>query len=268
MIVHPGDRNGFTLVELSIVLVIIGLLVGGILGGQSLLRSSQLRGVMTDLTTYATAVQSFRSEFHNLPGDMPNATQYWGVVSGYTTGLEAGCYTTNKAGGTATCNGDGSGQINYATPGGNTGTEDYLAWQHLANAGLITGSYSGMTAVAGSMATVGGTNAPAGKIDGMTYVLYSVNNCAASSAYWTDGCYGTQVYFGGNNLTTIWPAAILTPSEMYSIDKKLDDGLPGFGQLRTWQASFYPNCIIDTSNYNLGYDNMVCAGMYGVDPIR
>ena len=55
-----SKRHAFTLVELSIVLVILGLLVGGVLSGQSLIHSAQLRVVTTELDNYKTAMNSFR----------------------------------------------------------------------------------------------------------------------------------------------------------------------------------------------------------------
>lgn len=56
-------KRGFSLVELSIVLVILGLLTGGILAGQSLIRAAELRAVSTEYSRYATAVQSFRDKY-------------------------------------------------------------------------------------------------------------------------------------------------------------------------------------------------------------
>jgi Tfp pilus assembly protein FimT len=53
---HP---NGFSSVELAIVLVILGLLVGGILAGQSLIRAAEIRGITTDMTRFNTATQTF-----------------------------------------------------------------------------------------------------------------------------------------------------------------------------------------------------------------
>ena len=71
-------QRGFSLVELSIVLVILGLLTGGILAGQSLIRASELRAVSTEFQRYVAAVNTFRDKYFMLPGDMSNATAFWG----------------------------------------------------------------------------------------------------------------------------------------------------------------------------------------------
>src|SRR5580658_7858400 len=61
---------GFTLIELSIVLVIIGLIVGGVLAGQDLIRAAAARAQITQIEKYNTAVNTFRGKYNALPGDM------------------------------------------------------------------------------------------------------------------------------------------------------------------------------------------------------
>jgi len=70
-------KNGFSLVELSIVLVIVGLLVGGVLTGKSLIRAADLRSVSTDYEGYRTATSAFRDKYFGLPGDITNASSFW-----------------------------------------------------------------------------------------------------------------------------------------------------------------------------------------------
>lgn len=65
--------RGFSLVELSIVLVILGLLTGGILAGQSLIRAAELRSVTTEYGRWVTAMHSFRDKYMAIPGDMRDA---------------------------------------------------------------------------------------------------------------------------------------------------------------------------------------------------
>ena len=72
------QKQGFSLVELSIVLVILGLLTGGILTGQSLIRAAELRSVTTEFQKYQTAMMTFRDRYMALPGDMRNATAFLG----------------------------------------------------------------------------------------------------------------------------------------------------------------------------------------------
>ena len=71
--------SAFSLVELSIVLVILGLLTGGILAGQSLIRAAQLRAVSTEYSRYVASINSFRDKYFGWPGDLRNATAFWSV---------------------------------------------------------------------------------------------------------------------------------------------------------------------------------------------
>ena len=79
-------KNGFSLVELSIVLVILGLLTGGILGGQALIRAAELRAATTESQRYLAAINSFRDKYFALPGDMAIATRFWGVSTACSGG--------------------------------------------------------------------------------------------------------------------------------------------------------------------------------------
>src|SRR5476649_111971 len=107
-------QRGFTLVEIAIVLVIIGLLLGGVLKGQSLIDSAKVKNIIQQSTSLTAAVNAYQDKFRALPGD---------DIQG----------TTHAPG--ATGNGNGDGQI----------AEYQLAPQHLALAGFITGSFNGTT---------------------------------------------------------------------------------------------------------------------------
>jgi prepilin-type N-terminal cleavage/methylation domain-containing protein len=106
--------RGFTLVEIAIVLVIIGLLLGGVLKGQGLIDSAKVKNVIQQSNSLTAAVNAYQDKFRALPGDDPLATTH---VPG------------------ATGNGNGDGQI----------AEYHLAPQHLALGGFITGSFNGST---------------------------------------------------------------------------------------------------------------------------
>ncbi|MBN9993879.1 prepilin-type N-terminal cleavage/methylation domain-containing protein, partial [Listeria monocytogenes] len=79
--IYPA-KPGFSLIELSIVLVILGLLTGGILAGQSLIRAAELRSVGEEYQKNRTAVATFRDKYFAIPGDMTNATSFWGLAGG------------------------------------------------------------------------------------------------------------------------------------------------------------------------------------------
>src|ERR1700691_4838931 len=74
----PASQSGFTLIELSIVLVIIGLVVGGVLVGQDLIRAAEVRATISQIEKYNTAARTFYGKYGYLPGDIkdPDASNF------------------------------------------------------------------------------------------------------------------------------------------------------------------------------------------------
>jgi prepilin-type N-terminal cleavage/methylation domain-containing protein len=221
-------QKAFSLVELSIVLVILGLLTGGILAGQSLIRASELRSYTADITRYSTAYMTFRDQYSALPGDISSATAYWGVLAG--TGSDAACQNT-AATGLPTCNGSGDGRIVTNTV---TFDERFRFFQHLANAGLIEGSYTGKTndATPGSFYYTLGVNVPSLK-GGATHTPL---NYATPSPV-SPGVYAFPSIPAGNYMEFRMDK-MMTPEEAWGIDTKLDDGKPGYGMVLGPQSSW------------------------------
>ncbi len=247
--------SGFSLVELAIVLVILGLLVGGILAGRALIRASELRSIGTDLNRYKTAVMAFKDKYFALPGDMPNATAFWGAADG-NDGLGLDCYETDSTGLQTTCNGDGNTGIQYSSI--NYGNEKFRSWQHLANAGLIEGTYSGQASVTTGASTrsVGADPSPrlpASKLAGAWYDMHWVGNCGSSSSWCWEGSYRNTIYVGTpDSAGDLLEKGVMTGADMWNIDTKIDDGVPATGRIRTYKGR--PLCNLSSSNgaeYNL-----------------
>ena len=109
-------ESGFTLIELAIVLVIIGLLLGGVLKGQELINSAKVKNMANDFKNIQIQIYSYQDKFRALPGDDKAAT-------------------VNVA---ATADGNGNGVIEGAWNA--TSGEAFNFWQHIRKAGLATGS--------------------------------------------------------------------------------------------------------------------------------
>jgi prepilin-type N-terminal cleavage/methylation domain-containing protein len=130
------SEAGFTLVEIAIVLVIIGLLLGGILKGQEMIAQARIKNAINDFNGISVAVTSYQDRYRALPGDDPNATTRWTTqapASGNGNGIVAGLY-------------------NDAT----LTTESHLFWQHLRIAGFVPGLTTGTAAGQPPQNSVGG----------------------------------------------------------------------------------------------------------------
>lgn len=117
-------QGGFTLVEIAIVLVIIGLLLGGVLKGQELIENAKIKNLRNDFQGIAAAYYAYRDRYNATPGDDTNATP---AARGWTGSTQG--------------NGDNIvGAPNaWAACAAATATENCLFWRHLRHAGLITG---------------------------------------------------------------------------------------------------------------------------------
>lgn len=90
-------KRGFTLIELSVVIVIIGLIVAGIVAGQSLVEQAKFRSMISEINGYKSTINAFMLKYDAVPGDMDNATDYFsGVVNGDGNGRIAGTFLENR----------------------------------------------------------------------------------------------------------------------------------------------------------------------------
>lgn len=153
-------QAGFTLIELAIVLVIIGLLLGGVLKGQELINSAKVKNMANDFRNIQVYVYSYQDKFRALPGDDKAAI--------------------NHVGATANGNGDGviAGAWNAASG------ESFNFWQHIRLAGLATGS-----TVTGD-ATYTPTNAEGGQVGVQAASTPSIANLKGSYVVCSSGILG------------------------------------------------------------------------------
>jgi prepilin-type N-terminal cleavage/methylation domain-containing protein len=148
-------QRGFTLIELAIVLVIIGLLVGGVLVGRDLIQSAGINAVARDIDSYNVGAMTFRDKYGGIPGDITasKAQQFGLTISATNPG------TTGE--------GDGDGVLGNGTiVNAGLGGEDTLFWRQLSDAQLIPfgstadGTTLDTTAFAGNLATTVSTLTP------------------------------------------------------------------------------------------------------------
>jgi len=218
-------KKAFSLIELSIVLVILGLLTGGILAGQSLIRAAELRAVNAEYSRYITAAQTFRDKYFAIPGDMNSATRFWGRAAS-----TADCVTRSSAA-VATpgaCDGDGNGLLNNASAASQSG-EEFQVWKQLALAGLIEGSYTGLAGSAGLGQVVPATNAPKSKLGNAGWFAAQSGTVGTSLMYYTN--YNNYLGVGAPSATSYSYGAVLKPEEAWNIDTKFDDGKPAYGNV-------------------------------------
>lgn len=267
-------QSGFSLVELSIVLVILGLLTGGILGGQALIRAAELRTLSTDAERYRAAVNTFRDKYLGIPGDLTNATAFWNKDNALCPG------DTGTAGSPGTCNGNGDGAavVTSFTPG--TTSEFFQFWRQLALAGLIEGNYSGLNEVNYALC-IPGTNCPRLRMSNASAAVLSYRTqTGTGNGWWSEQTMGQGMWLGiGNPGTGLsYPFnGIITPEEAWNLDTKMDDGRPATGGVTNVGCALYSSdCMVDqamalptydcntfalTAQYNLRGRDKSCSPM-------
>jgi prepilin-type N-terminal cleavage/methylation domain-containing protein len=192
--VRKSNEAGFTLVEIAIVLVIIGLLLGGILKGQEMIAQARIKNAINDFNGITVAITSYQDRYRALPGDDKGATARWTVqapASGDGDTVIAGKYNANDTSGTG------------GAPA--TGAESNLFWQHLRIAGFVPGLTSGQ----------GSGTPPQNAVGGIMGVESAVS--------------GTS----GLGFTSLIVCSSSLPDKVaIAVDTQADDGVAGTGQIR------------------------------------
>jgi len=202
---YKNKQSGFTLVEIAIVLVIIGLLLGGILKGQELINSARVRNLADQNSGIQAAYYGFIDRYRQVPGDMValNACQAIGAAN---MGLPAPCAAPPAAAG-----GNGNGSLDVGSY-----LEASNLWYHLAAAGFIQGAYAG--GVTTDPTYLAATIAPINAFNGRVILTRTPNfiPVAVPPVNRLAYVFGSQI-----------PVKI-----MRELDVKIDDALPNTGVMR------------------------------------
>jgi len=253
--------KGFTLLETSIVIIIMGFLISGIFVGQTMFRTANLNSVLADAARYSSAFSDFQEKYNALPGDLFNAESFWGTPAG-------GCPNNNGVG-TQVCNGNGDGQVCNANNAANI-AELHSEWVELANAGFISSSYT-YTSAASTYQV--GVDTPATAIGNGTFMFYYATCLIGDGLYTSVMPYNIHwLSFGRLLPSTGTLLPIINGGEGYNIDKKTDDGLPATGRVRAGRnGTIYdntPNCQTTndplTAKYNNTTNNDACFMMFAL----
>lgn len=202
---HTKNTTGFTLIELSIVIVIIGLIVGGIFVGQDLIQQARIRASISQVQEIETTINAYRLKYNAIPGDHKNAYDFFG----------AACQLSP-----ANCNGDGTSFIDDSWV-----REYYLVWWHIRLAGFrlssdeilalgfgggrITSQLSDRTSH--YIVKDGGYYVARPASKGTNMLVFTEQGMSARNDSWQDGG--------------------VTPYEAMTIDRKMDDAKPTFGRV-------------------------------------
>jgi len=196
-------QSGFTLVEIAIVLVVIGLLLGGILKGQQLINSARVRNLADQNSGVQAAYYGFVDRFRNLPGDMACAQA--------VTNVGAAVSPDNC---TTVVGGDANGRIDTIPEAG-------AVWAHLSAAGFLTGTFTGITPTDAAYRTgVANQLVPANAFQGPIMLAHTPDYLEGIAR----GTITRLAYSFGGNI----PVPLLR-----DLDQKLDNGTAGTGVLRS-----------------------------------
>ena len=219
-------QSGFTLIEIAIVLVIIGLLLGGILKGQELINSARVKNLATDFRNIPVFIYGYQDKFKSLPGDDLHADTH---LTGGTNATTPGTLG----------NGVIEGNWNSAT----ITDESYLFWQHVRLAGLAPGvttpgaaDYLPTNASGGTIGIQSGTTVAAnspivgadGKAIGGAYVICSTGIL---------GKFAKQLDAQMDDGNTAAGSMMATPTNAYAI------GAPAITTLNINDATTYTVCM-------------------------
>ena len=246
----PNGQRGFTLVELVVVFISIGLIISGILTGRGLIESARINAAITEVQQIVTASKSFADTYNYLPGDMPTPS----LLSDCT---DAPC----------TFAGDGNDFLSRRPHQKEIPDSETTAfWAHLSAVRLYTATepnngISGTTWGSLSLDDIIGVTHPKTPLGGVWQVGYqsgSLSNIASASGGMNEPSHylalKTRPDFAIGHSGTEPP---LTPRQAQRIDNKMDDGRPGNGTVLAAEKAS-GDCV-DDDEYLVDLEEKLCA---------
>ena len=250
--INPNE-GGFTLIEIAIVVVIIGLLLGGILKGQEMIRNARSHNLADQGNAVKAAVLGFQDRYAAYPGDYANAEDN---IPNVGTGND----------------GNGNSRIGNdpddTEDGADTDRQNEIvyAWEHLARSGFISGNFASTTPgdVDEATGVCAAGDCMTNAFNGQMMLFYGNAHVYPVAADYNDGPKSTQITTGGQI-----PVDILA-----ALDRKVDDGDPSSGSFRlshiyigaatggTTECANAVDSATVVNNYNIASEQADCGGVY------
>ncbi len=244
---RPSEK-GFTLVELAIVMIIIGLLIGGILKGQELINNARVSSSVAQIKAVEAAINTFKDKYAAYPGDVGNPT------ARLPNCTAAPCSTA----------GDGDSLIEVTGTANDVGgaaanDEGGRAFIHLAAASVL--SSGGVDPIA---AWAIGTALPDLNLGGKIAVGYNLSTVATTGLSSAGNLSGHYLAVGAAGTSMAAANVTLKSSNVANIDRKLDDGAPNVGSVRAAGSAggAASNCVDAAAAngvYNEALDGASCG---------
>ena len=229
------SEKGFTLVELAIVLIIVGLLITGVLKGQELIANAEVASTASAIRSIDAAAVTFRDSYNGFPGDMTAA-----IANARLPGCNAAC--GGAAGATA-----GNGRLELAPGAALNAAESQSFWEHLHAANLITNDNP-----AGPAAGL-----PSSDMDGFYGAAWHPGGALAVGA----GIIGQGHYILIGNAAA--NTGVIRITQAARLDRKTDDGVGNTGTTQANAAGVGGACHV-AGLYQEAADNATCLIAVGM----
>lgn len=250
-------EGGFTLVELAIVMIIIGLLIGGILKGQELINNARVSSTVAQVKAVESGISGFRDKYEAMPGDMANPGAR--VPSCVNACAVAG--NGDNLIQPTTANDPGAAVLAANNP------ESKTSLIQLAAAGFVGGVQS---AAAVGTGVIGVTN-PSTPLGGAWQLGYSDGSTTAVTGLVANNTGAGFSLVAGHYIATVRALAaaagaanaFMTPVQAAAIDRKIDDGSPNSGSVRAIGGAGAAACVSAANAAGI-YNEALSGALCGV----